>query len=99
MQRLAQVHGFHELAVCGSVARGEDGPDSDIDLYLIPGLTTTASDWHRFRSDAEALVGCRVDIVVDVGQATPVVTSARADKAPLTTWWRSYSASSGPVNP
>jgi predicted nucleotidyltransferase len=60
--RNAAHHGATNVRVFGSVARGTDGPDSDLDLLL--GVTGDASP--RFPAglmvDLEALLGCRVDV-------------------------------------
>lgn len=59
----AAVHGIRNLAVFGSVARGEDGPDSDLDLAgdLPAGMGLVGLG--RARDDFEAIVGCPVDLV------------------------------------
>jgi predicted nucleotidyltransferase len=47
----------------GSVARGDDGPDSDVDLLVdvAPGVGLFALG--RMRSEAERILGISVDIV------------------------------------
>lgn len=47
----------------GSVARGEDRPDSDVDLLadLPPGLSLFGLG--RVEADLEAILGCRVDLI------------------------------------
>jgi predicted nucleotidyltransferase len=42
IQRITAKHGAHNIRVFGSVARGEAGPDSDIDLLIEKGPTTTS---------------------------------------------------------
>ena len=60
---LAAKHGMSNLRVFGSVARGEDGPESDLDLMVrLPegaGLFAIA----RFAEELEALLQVRVDVV------------------------------------
>lgn len=57
-------YGIAELLVFGSVARGEDGPDSDIDLLyrLAPGAQL---GWEvsRLEDELGALLGRSVDLV------------------------------------
>ena len=59
----AAAHGVSGLRVFGSVARGEDRPDSDVDLLadLPPGMSLFGLG--RVQSDLEAIVGTRVDLV------------------------------------
>jgi predicted nucleotidyltransferase/DNA-binding XRE family transcriptional regulator len=59
----AAAHGVSNLRVFGSVARGEDRSDSDVDLVadLPPGLSLFGLG--RVESDLEALLGTRVDLI------------------------------------
>ena len=59
----AAAHGVHRLRVFGSVARGEDRPDSDVDLLadVPPGISLFGL--ARLQADLEAIVGTRVDLV------------------------------------
>ena len=58
----AAAHGIHNLRLFGSVARGEDRPDSDVDLLadLPPGLSLFGLG--RAEADLEAILGTRVDL-------------------------------------
>ncbi|MFZ6991453.1 helix-turn-helix domain-containing protein [Curtobacterium sp. RRHDQ66] len=60
----------------GSVARGEDGPDSDVDLMvdLRPGLGIFAL--MRIQDAAEQVLGVRVDVVAAAGMSEDVVRHA-----------------------
>jgi predicted nucleotidyltransferase len=42
IRRIATKHGAYNLRVFGSVARGEARPDSDIDLLIEKGPTTSS---------------------------------------------------------
>jgi uncharacterized protein len=59
----AAAHGVHNLRLFGSVARGEDRPDSDVDLLadLPPGLSLFGLG--RVEADLEAILGTRVDLI------------------------------------
>jgi predicted nucleotidyltransferase/DNA-binding XRE family transcriptional regulator len=59
----AAAHGVSNLRVFGSVARGQDGPESDVDLLadLPPDLGLIGLG--RVEADLEAIVGTRVDLV------------------------------------
>lgn len=51
------------VAVFGSVARGEDTPDSDIDFLVQFTPGASLMDLVRLQDELEALLGCRVDVV------------------------------------
>ncbi|MCD8268341.1 MAG: nucleotidyltransferase family protein [Parabacteroides sp.] len=58
----AAKYGILKMGVFGSVARGEQNEDSDVDVYIegdIKGLFALAG----IKNDLEDLLGCRVDIV------------------------------------
>ena len=59
----AAVHGIRNLAVFGSVARGEDGPDSNLDLAADLPAEMGLVGLGRARDDFEAIVGRPVDLV------------------------------------
>ena len=60
---VAAAHGVSELHVFGSVARGADRPDSDVDLFadMPPGMSLFGLG--RLRAELEAILGVRVDLV------------------------------------
>ncbi len=60
--KAARDHGATEVRVFGSVARGEDSADSDIDLLveLAPGRTLL--DLAGLREDAREILGTNVDV-------------------------------------
>jgi len=74
----AAAHDVTNLRVFGSVARGEDRPDSDLDLLadLPPGMGLLGLG--RVQADLEAILGSRVDLV-PAGDLKPGV-SARAQR-------------------
>ena len=59
----AAAHGVSGLRVFGSVARGQDRPDSDVDLLaeLPPGMSLFGL--ARLQAELEDIVGSRVDLV------------------------------------
>ncbi|MDY7101064.1 MAG: nucleotidyltransferase family protein [Actinomycetota bacterium] len=65
--RLAEVcerYGVAELSVFGSVARGEAGPDSDVDLlYVLAPDTRLGFGISRLEDDLAELFGRPVDLV------------------------------------
>jgi hypothetical protein len=62
---IAERHGITNLQVFGSVARGETGPESDLDLLveLEPGRSLL--DHIALIQDLEKVLGCRVDVVTE----------------------------------
>lgn len=73
---LVTEHGAANPRLFGSVARDEDGPDSDVDLMvdLLPGHGIFAL--MRIQDAAEEVLGVRVDVVVADGMGADVVRSA-----------------------
>jgi hypothetical protein len=65
--RAAAARGVRDVRVFGSVARGDAGPDSDVDLLvdLEPGRNLL--DLGGFLMDLQAMLGRRVDVVLDGG--------------------------------
>jgi predicted nucleotidyltransferase len=59
----AAAHGVTHLRVFGSVARGQDRPDSDVDLLadLPPGVGLLTLS--RVQAELEAILGASVDLV------------------------------------
>jgi predicted nucleotidyltransferase len=80
---IVRRYGAHNVRVFGSVARGDDGPSSDIDLLVdIPddmGLFTLA----RMQLDVEQVLGESVDLVPSRMLKSGVRQSADLDGAPL----------------
>jgi hypothetical protein len=67
IQRIAAAHGAHNVRVFGSVARGEAGPDSDIDLLIEAGPNTSSWFPAGLILDLEDLLGRRVQVVTEKG--------------------------------
>ena len=65
IEQIADEHGAHSIRVFGSVARGEAGPESDIDLLVRVGPATSSWFPAGLILDLEDLLGCRVDIVTE----------------------------------
>jgi predicted nucleotidyltransferase/DNA-binding XRE family transcriptional regulator len=59
----AQTHGVSNLRVFGSVARGEEGPGSDIDLLADLPAEMGLFGLGRLRADLEAIIEARVDLI------------------------------------
>ncbi len=63
--RLAALHGAANVRVFGSVARGEDRDDSDIDLLVHMEDDRSLLDMIGFAQDVGDVVGRKVDVVDD----------------------------------
>ncbi|MEP6775706.1 MAG: nucleotidyltransferase family protein [Chloroflexota bacterium] len=63
--RVLSQHGATSAKIFGSVARGESGPESDLDLLvrLEPGYSLL--DLIAIKQELEDLLGCKVDIVTE----------------------------------
>lgn len=61
--RLAEQHGAYNVRLFGSAARGEAGPESDVDFLVDVG--SSHSSWFPagLMIELEELLGRRVDIV------------------------------------
>lgn len=65
IRRIAEKHGAFNVRVFGSVARGDAGPDSDVDLLIDAGPVTSAWFPGGLVADLEELLGRRVDVVTE----------------------------------
>jgi len=63
--RLAARHGATNVRVFGSVARGEAGPQSDLDLLVDVGAVHSPWFPAGLMADLELLLGRRVDVVTE----------------------------------
>lgn len=84
IRRAARRQGATNVRVFGSVARGEDRPDSDIDLLVdfdvrSRGLFPLA----RLQDELAALLGERVDVVARDALAPHVMAAALAEAVTL----------------
>lgn len=62
---LAEEHGARRVSVFGSVARGEAGPDSDVDLLVEVEPGRSLLDLGGLLTDLEEALGCRVEVVTE----------------------------------
>jgi uncharacterized protein len=65
--RIAAQHGAYNVRIFGSVARGEDGPGSDVDLLVDVGPVHSSWFPAGLIVDLEDLLGCKVDVVEPEG--------------------------------
>ncbi len=60
---IAAKHGAYNIRIFGSVVRGEAGSDSDIDLLIDAGPTTSSWFPAGLILDLEEILGRRVEVV------------------------------------
>lgn len=65
IRRIAEKHGATNIRIFGSLVRGEENPESDIDLLV--DVTENTSSWFPsgLILDLEKLLGRRVDVVTE----------------------------------
>ncbi len=80
---VAAQRGAHNLRVFGSVARGEEHPDSDIDILVDFEPRRSLLDQAGLMLDLEALLGVRVDVVSAKGLLMPADEDILEDAVPL----------------
>lgn len=61
--RLASRYGASDVQVFGSVARGEDDRESDVDFLVELEDGRSLLDLGGLQMELESLLGCRVDVV------------------------------------
>lgn len=82
-RRLLLARGFTAPRVFGSVARGDDEPDSDVDVLVDVPAGTGLFALARMALDLESLLGVRVDLIPRDGLSTAAAADARRDAVPL----------------
>jgi uncharacterized protein len=65
IKRIAARHGAYNIRVFGSVARDEAGPESDIDILIDVGPTTSSWFPAGLILDLEELLGRRVEVITE----------------------------------
>lgn len=79
---IAKTHKADNVRVFGSAARGEDGPDSDIDILVDLKPGATLFDLASLRADLVDLLGIAVDIV-DSRSIGPAMARILREAVPL----------------
>ena len=81
--RIAAQHGVQRIRVFGSVARGEAGPQSDVDFLIEVGPRHSPFFPGGLVADLEALLGRRVDVVEPEGLYAPLRARVLTEAIPL----------------
>ena len=63
--QLGRENGMNNIRIFGSFTRGEERPDSDVDLLVEIEEDRTLFDLIRFKHSVEDLLGRKVDVVSD----------------------------------
>lgn len=63
IRRIVESHRAHNARVFGSVVRGEDTEDSDLDILIDPTPETTLFDIGAIRHELLQLLGVPVDVL------------------------------------
>lgn len=81
--QIAARHGVTRIHVFGSVARGEETPESDIDFLVDVGPSPSAWFPGGLIIDLEDLLGRRVDVVTERGLRPELCERVLRDARPL----------------
>ena len=79
IKAVANSYGIRDVRVFGSVARGDERPDSDVDLLVDLPDTVGLFTLGRLRQELEDLVGAPIDLVPTSGLKPGVRASLAAD--------------------
>ncbi len=64
---IAAKYGAHNVRIFGSVARGEAGSESDLDVLVELEPSRSLMDHAGLMLDLQELLGCNVDVVTEKG--------------------------------
>ena len=80
---VAAEHGAHNVRVFGSVASGDERPESDIDFLVEMESGRSVLDLIELSQELETLLECKVDILTD-GDLSPYLEHCiHAEAVPL----------------
>jgi len=65
IRAIAEHYGARNIRVFGSVARGDDRPDSDLDILIDLEEGRSLLDLIAIQQDLEDLLGRKVDVVTE----------------------------------
>ena len=81
VEQIIANHGLRRARVFGSVARGDEGPGSDIDLLVEVPAGVGLFELGRCQSELESLLGAKVELIpaadLKSGVAADVLSEAR----------------------
>ena len=83
VRRIVLAHRAFNPRVFGSVARGEDTEDSDLDLLVETSDTTSLFDLAAMELELEALLGCPVHVTTEGGLSGALRKRVLAEADPV----------------
>lgn len=83
VQEILTSHGVTNIRVFGSVARGDDDQDSDVDLLVDFARGTSLFTILRIQDLLERLLEAEVDLVSNAGLKARMRPTVEADAIPL----------------
>ncbi len=81
--QIAASHGATNVRVFGSVARGEAGPESDVDFLVTREPGRSLFDLGGLLMDLRDLLDCEVDVVTEAGVRTRIRRRVFEEAKPL----------------
>ncbi len=83
VQRVVEAHRAGNVRIFGSVARGDDTDESDLDILIDPTPETTLFDIGAIRHELRVLLGVPVDVLTPMALPDKVRESVLAEAVPL----------------
>jgi predicted nucleotidyltransferase len=80
---IARRHGAHSIRIFGSVARGDAGESSDLDLIVRFDPERSLLDHGGLVMDLRDLLGVRVDVISEAGMRERFRAQALKEAIPL----------------
>lgn len=81
--KVASQYGAFNIRICGSVARGDDTPMSDVDLLVDIEEGRSLLELGALLMDLQDLLGCKIDILTEKGLKNRVRERVLKDAIPL----------------
>ena len=83
IKKIAQKHGTGNIRVFGSISRGEEGPDSDIDFLIDFEEDRSLFDLVGLKLELEEFLGHKVDLVTENAMHRLISAKVKKEAVPL----------------
>jgi len=83
IKKVAQKHGASNIRVFGSISRGEERPESDIDFLVDFEADRSLFDLVRLKLELEELLGHEVDLVTEKAMHRLIASRVIKEAIPL----------------
>lgn len=83
IRRVIEAHHARNARIFGSVVKGRDTEDSDLDILVDPTPETTLFDLGAIRHELETLLGIRVDVLTPKALPEEIRAQVLAQAHPL----------------